>query len=132
MEDKSIILPTRFGVYLVKELATSFAYSEICSLDCAILDEAHWKNLCGLTNQIEAATGEKQMQLRIERIRHFFEYLNTIEEKWVVQCKRYHVGNGWDEQVVKMHLLPALDVNLKKVAEDVKRRFERIATREKQ
>lgn len=130
--DKSLILPTRLGAFLVKELGATFAYIELCLLDCTVLDDGQWAKLRDLTVQIEAATGEKQLLLRLQRVRQFMEYLNVIEEKWVVQCKRYQVGSGWDEQVIKVHIFPTLEANLVRVAASAAKTFERRTQARKQ
>jgi hypothetical protein len=123
MGDKSQLLPMRLGAFLVKELAADFAYVEMCSLDCTILDEASWESLREATLQIEAATGEKQVTLRLQRARQFLDYLSAVEEKWVVQCKRYQVGKLWDEQVVKPRVLPAFEEHAKRVQASAARAF---------
>ncbi len=123
ISDKSQLLPTRLGAFLVRELAAEFAYVEMCSIDCTILDEAHWDKLREATVQIEAATGERQVSLRIERARQFLDYVCLIEEKWVVQCKRYQVGKLWDDLVVRSHILPAFEEHVKKVQTSAARVF---------
>ncbi len=123
MGDKSQILPTRLGAFLIKDLAGTFSYAEICALDCSILDEKHWDDLRDLTTAVESATQEKRVQLRVERVRKFFDYLISIEEKWVVHVKRYNVGCGWDEQIVKKSIFPTIEQDLQRALSSATRKF---------
>lgn len=125
LTEKSKLLPTRLGAYLLRELAKDFAYVEPCSLDTTIFLDPFWGSLRELTGHVEAASGERQVKLRIERLRKFVDYLIAIEQKWVVNCRRYQIGNGWDELVVASQLVPGLQESLARVERSVAKSAQR-------
>ncbi|MCW2957196.1 MAG: hypothetical protein JWO69_2065 [Thermoleophilia bacterium] len=96
LAEKSQLLPTRLGGYLVRELIGTFSYIELCSIDANIFIDEHWHTLKDLTLRIDAASGYKQLMLRCERAESFVKYLRDLDESWAVQCKRYNLERVLD------------------------------------
>lgn len=102
LSSTSKVYPTRFAGYILRELCKQFAYNDFCVIDTPIYDEEIWNRLAQLTDEIEFSRDTySRVQSRMERIKVFFEYIDRIEELWVVECKRRTVSSCWCKEVVK-------------------------------
>lgn len=115
LTDKSQLLPTRLGGYLVRDLAQEFAYVELCTLDTNIFSDRYWLELKDLTLQIDRSTGYSQLALRCKRAKLFVEYIKELEEQWTVHCRRFQLSSGWDEQIIGTQVVPALNEDVQRV-----------------
>jgi hypothetical protein len=111
----SKVLPTRFAPYLVRDLAGSFAYFEMCLIDTAVFDDGTWHELVVQTRQIETLSRYEKIAVRVERARRFLDYLLKTEERWVVECKRRALEDVWSQQVLHDDIRPALERDLERV-----------------
>lgn len=115
---QSKIVPKRLGGYLVKELGTSFNYFEMCLIDSYIYDKETWIKISDLTKQVESAPDDTAgVRLRLERSRHFLQYLSLVDEKWVVECKRRGLGDSWGTERIGNEIRGPLEKDMERVLE---------------
>ncbi|WP_417744713.1 hypothetical protein [Rosistilla oblonga] len=74
---------TAYGVYLMRNLAHSFTYLDLVSLDCAVHDEGVSASLSEYGNSdrtlfLEARKSER-IRVRIDKVKEFIEYLKREE-----------------------------------------------------
>jgi hypothetical protein len=105
LSSASCILPTRFGAYIVRELSCQFMYSEPCSIDSYIYDDEFWERLSKNFYSFNTADVGNKVPIRVERVKIFLEYLQSIEKKWVDTCARYGLENGWNNKIVEKDIL---------------------------
>ncbi len=113
LSEESKIIPTRFGGYLLKILCHEFMYLEPCLIDSSIFDMDIWEELSKLTEIIESVSGLKRVEARIKRVEIYLDYLKSIEEKWVVDCKRFNISSSWDYQIIEKDILPKAKIQFK-------------------
>ncbi len=100
--NESRIHITRWGAYLLKELCFQFMYLEPCSMDSAIYEDDVWVTMLDLSKEIEGATSNlTRMQLRVNRVGSYIDYLRRLEEMWVVECNRRNLRSGWDDVLME-------------------------------
>lgn len=111
----SKVLPTRFAGYLVRDLASSFAYFEMCLIDTAIFDDSTWHEIVLETRQINMLSRYERVVIRLERARRFLDYLLKIEERWVVECNRRSLANPWGMPVLRDEIRRAVEKDFDRV-----------------
>jgi hypothetical protein len=124
LHEGSQVYPTRLGGFIVNELASTFMYFEPCLLDAHIYSEPDWLKLNEVTSTIESVPWRQRIDLRIQRAEHFLEYINMLEKKWIVDCKRYHLDESWGKEIGK-----ALASKLRQDFDHVRKSAERTAMR---
>jgi GTPase SAR1 family protein len=112
--ENSRLLPTRFAAYLLRELAASFAYFDLCVADSSIFDDSVWEDLCSITRQTETAPRYEKVRYRIDRARQFFNYLLSVEETWSVECRRRSLDETWSNLVLKNQIEASLEADFEK------------------
>jgi len=123
--NSSVLIPTRLGGYLFKELSQDFTYLEICTLDASIHDGDTWLQLSDLTEVIAATSGMARLNKRIERVSAFLSYLEKVEQTWLVNCHRYKVEGFSDNEIIKHAVRPAAEKYFEYVLQRAARAFER-------
>ncbi|MFH1674851.1 MAG: AAA family ATPase [Pseudomonadota bacterium] len=102
LSSETKLLPTRLGGFCVQELATRFEYFEPCILDANIYNDEIWEQMVDLTNKVDSASSVQQkMETRIKRATLFGEYLNNLEQQWIVKCNRYKLNADWGDNLIK-------------------------------
>ena len=118
----SRLLPTRLAGYVLTHLACQFNYVEMCIFDTTIYDEQTWGKIGELTATIQRERDPlKGMPPRIERVKEFVRYLQSVEERWAIMCRRHNLSDPWGEQVLIKNILPALTKDFASVMESVER-----------
>jgi hypothetical protein len=111
----SRVMPTRFASYLLRELAPSFAYVELCLMDTAVFDDDTWHHMVLQTRQIQISQRYERVPIRLERAQTFIQYLLKLEERWVVECRRRGLDESWSSQILLKEVKPALEADLVRV-----------------
>lgn len=107
---ESRLVPTRLAGFLVQDLMGRFNYAEMCALDAHIHDDGLWHTLRTTTQQIQVESNSiTRLKLRIQRVKAFFDYLETIEEKWIIEAKRRNLDIAWLEAPIRTRLRPMFD-----------------------
>jgi len=63
------------------------------------------------------------MEIRIERLKVFLEYIIKIEEAWSVEASRRKLGAEWQTKPIQKANLPIIENNLQKVIISAKRYY---------
>jgi len=117
----SRLLPTRLSAYLIRVAATEFNYNEFCSIDTVIFNDDVWDKMAELTRAIEAEGNRvRKMEIRIERIKLYLDYIIKIEEAWIVEASRRKLGPEWLSDPIKSANLSAIERNLHRVIDSAK------------
>jgi len=120
----SRLLPTRLSAYLIRTAATEFNFNECCSIDTVVFDDDNWDKMSELTRAIEAEGNRVgKMEIRIERLKVFLEYIIKIEEAWSVEASRRKLGAEWQTKPIQKANLPIIENNLQKVIISAKRYY---------
>ena len=120
----SVVLPTRFGGYLLRVLAVDFAYAEFCSIDTTIFDDDTWKQATEITAEIESTRNPYQkMQQRARRLEVYADYLRRLDELWVVECRRRDLQGPWVCEVIAPEITPALVQDTDRSVQSAKRNY---------
>lgn len=120
----SRLLPTRLSAYLIRAAATEFNFNEFCSIDTVIFDDDTWDKMSELTRAIEAEGNRvRKMEIRIERLKVFLEYIIKIEEAWIVEACRRKLGSEWQTNPIQKVNLPVIESNFQKVLNSAKRYY---------
>lgn len=110
VSSQSRVHPTRLGGYIIKELCATFVYTEFCLLDTAIYDQGSWGTLSQATQEIESTHDRAlRTERRVKRAREFLSYLAVREDKWIVECKRRGLHDGWNLRLVRDSILPSIE-----------------------
>lgn len=120
-KESSKILATRFGGYIIKELANQFMYLEPCIYDASIFNDEYWDRMKEIVQEINSNHGQSRMANRIALVEAFLEYMEDIERQWVVNSKRYHLENYWDEEVIHKELRPRIMAHIENVKASAKK-----------
>jgi len=122
LNPRSIIMLTRFGGYLVKELSHKFSYLEPCALDAEIFDQDNWDRLVQITEDINSARSMDRINRRVDRVRAFVAILANCEKAWLVNAKRHTLGNEWQTEFFSKAFMTELDSDLIAVQRSAERR----------
>jgi len=121
----SMIVPTRLGGYLILKLGYTFMYLEPCLMDACIYDEGTWSQLFELTENIESSIKMKRIQYRIERAKIFLNYLNNIEQNWIVNCKRFKLQNYWEKEIIGKQIIPKAEKQFEWVLHSAEKQYKK-------
>lgn len=124
-DPSSRLLPTRLAGYLLRNLAGSFAYFELCVIDSAIFEDATWSEMVQLTRKIEIASRYEKIPYRVERARRYLRYVLVLEERWSVECRRHGLPSEWIDLVVREEIRPSLEADFKRVLDSADRQYYR-------
>lgn len=123
LHDGSKLIPTRFGGYWIKEMATRFDYLEPCLIDASIYDDEVWNKLSTITVEVESNSDVlPRLEKRLERVRVFLDYLLQIEQHWIVDCKRLNLELEWDHEFISSSK-DAIEQELNSVFNSAKRHY---------
>lgn len=121
---QSAIAPTRLAAYLIRELCREFAYVELCSLDAAVHEQDTLAGMRELTVEIESTRGAvERLELRIQRLELFLDYLKRCEERWVVEIKRRDLSGEWRSSLVAVEMIPAIRASMDGALQSAKRNY---------
>ncbi len=119
---RAVVMMTRFGGYLVKELSRRFEYLEPCTLDAEIFDSQSWEHLVQITEDVESARGLDRIDRRIDRVRTFLTMLADTEKAWLVNAKRHSLAKEWQIEFFSKAFWADIDGKLANVKKSAERR----------
>lgn len=121
---ESQVFPTRLAGYTVRVLCRMFVYNEFCLIDTLVHDDAAWEDLRERTLDIESTTPVvERIELRIDRVKAFIDYLLAGEERWVVECRRRDLSDPWQGAALREEISPHLEEEFEKVRRSATRRY---------
>lgn len=119
---QSRLVPTRLAGYLVTDLCGRFNYAEMCALDAHIYDEELWSKMQNLAERVQIEGSPiSRLRYRIERVKNFFDILELIEERWIIEAKRRNLGESWAQDTVRGRLRPLLELDCDRALKSAQR-----------
>jgi len=119
---QSRLVPTRLAGYLVHDLMARFNYSEMCVLDAHVYADDLWEKIQHLTRKIQVeGNAISRLRFRIDRVKRFFDHLESVEDKWIIEAKRRNLGESWLQDIIKGRLRPQLEIDCDRALQSAQR-----------
>jgi len=99
-----------------------FNYSEMCVLDAHVYADDLWEKIQHLTRKIQVeGNAISRLRFRIDRVKRFFDHLESVEEKWIIEAKRRNLGESWLQDIIKGRLRPQLEIDCDRALQSAQR-----------
>jgi hypothetical protein len=122
LHPRAVIIITRFGGYLIRELSRKFGYVEPCALDAEIFDQDTWDRLVQITEDVNSARGMERLDRRLDRVRTFVATLADAEKAWLVNAKRHSLSKEWQTEFFSKVFISEMDAELSAVHRSAEKR----------